>query len=180
MIKGFRPFSYDLQRAIEHYAQLISLTTDNDERVFANMSCVFFAASFVEAKLNEWTRIANEIEDGPIPIEFWKTLISSEKTLSVKEKWNLIASVSGGTLWAADREPFQSWESLMALRNELVHFKAELLPAGVFPTNRIKALFSKIVVAPTYAEPQGSAWLLNLLSSSELSSHVRDVVNAGR
>ena len=56
MIKGFRPFSYDLKRAIEHYAQLVAKTTDDDERVFANMSCVFFAASFIEAQLNEWIR----------------------------------------------------------------------------------------------------------------------------
>ena len=62
-----------------------------------NTACVLFAVSSIEARVNEWISICAEIEDADISEDFWRELGVQQKSLTLKGKWNLIASVSKGT-----------------------------------------------------------------------------------
>jgi hypothetical protein len=133
-----RPFSIDLIAGCERWAKLASASHDASETMHYNTSSVLFAMSTIEAKVNEWISIASEIPDAEIPAGFCKSLTALQRTLSLKNKLNLISALTGGAQWDSGSEPFQSYETIVALRNELVHFKGQLLGKDEAPNRRIK------------------------------------------
>jgi hypothetical protein len=104
------------------------------------LACIIFGASSIEARLNEWISVACEIDGGPRPIAFWSETIQLQKSHSIERKWNLIASVHGEEICNGAEDPFQSYETIVALRNEVIHFKAQFLGRNESPNNRIKGL----------------------------------------
>lgn len=166
-------FSADLIRGCNDFAQKARNTNTDEEVRFYNTACLFFAASTIEAKVNEWISIAQVcFEDEPK--SFWHALAPLVKSLKLEEKWNLIASHTNGTLWDKGKEPFQSFELINSLRNEIVHYKGEFLPKDAAPVNKIKGLMDKFGVKSqaTFVEDDCSAWVYDLLNCRELSQWV--------
>ena len=172
-------FSTDLLQGCSHFAAEAARTHDSEERRFCATACIFFGASVMEAKVNEWISISTNVADTEIPQDFWKTLEISQKNLRLEEKWNLIASVSGGTLWDNGKEPFQSYSVILALRNELIHYKGQFLGKDEAPSRKIKDLLMKFRIQSkaTFIEADASSWVADLLNEPSLSRWVADKVN---
>ncbi len=165
-------FSHDFVTGCKMFAEKAQ-DTDNDEETRAlNAACVLFATSAVESKVNEWISIAQKCFMDE-PKSFWHAL-APVKTLKLEEKWNLIVSHENGTLWDKSREPFQSFDLITSLRNELVHYKGEFLPKDVSPTKKIKGLMDMLGVKSesSFIEDDCSSWVYDLLNSQKLGAWV--------
>ena len=55
----------------------------------------------------------------------------------------MIASLGGGTLWDNGKEPLQWYSVIVALRNELIHYKGQFLGKDEAPSKKIKDLLMK-------------------------------------
>lgn len=170
-------FSADFLHGCKKFADFASSSTDErDIRVF-NSSSVINAACFLEAKINEEISIGvlchGFEEDSPESKE-WATIQSLQKKLTVQEKWNLVALRTNGVLWDNGREPFQSFEIILSLRNELVHFKGEFLGKDEAPNKKISGLMERLGVSSsaTWIEDDCSSWIADLLKSKDLAAWV--------
>ncbi|MBX3628092.1 MAG: hypothetical protein KF892_23990 [Rhizobacter sp.] len=174
-------FSDDLVWGCRYYAAQAEQAPHDFERYLATTSCVFMAASVLEAKLNEL--IANVVgmnsKTTYLPFPFWKVLHETRKDFSYKDKWNLIAAASRGTVWDSGAEPFQSYELIASLRNELIHYKGEVGQSAKPPVKKINALLERFK-GPGYvflAAPTDTHWVTELLSSKELAKWIADAVD---
>ena len=178
--KSLYHYSNDIVWSCRHYASL----TKKEEHPYSiyiyNNSCVFMAGSFLEAKLNELT--AQVFDNGPGNTDrecgILKIIHDERKSLSLKSKWNLISSTLGGQIWDSSKDPFQSFDLIISLRNELVHYKPEyeeVSKPSVKKINDLVACFkSKGFVS--IIEPEKEYWVTTLLSSAELSSWISSIV----
>lgn len=103
-------------------------------------------------------------------------LPESYQKLSLSEKWNFIAANENGTLWDNSIEPFQSFELINSLRNELVHYKGKMLPKGEAPNRKIKGLLDRFGVKTnsSFQEDDCSGWVRALLENKMLGLWVAD------
>jgi hypothetical protein len=166
-------FSSDLIRGCQDFAEKArNADTDEEARVY-NTACIFFATSTIEAKINEWISIA-QVCFKDEPKSFWHALAPLVKSLKNDEKWNLIATHENGTLWDNGKEPFQSFSLIVSLRNELVHYKGELLPKDTPPLNKIKGLMDLFGIQSkaSFIEDDCSTWVYDLLNSRNLGPWV--------
>ncbi len=166
-------FSSDFIRGCSWFADKIKTAEYDDEVRSLNTACIFFATSAIEAKVNEQISIAKQCFMDE-PSSFWHALAPLVKTIKTEEKWNLIASHENGTLWDKGREPFQSFDLIASLRNELIHYKGEFLPKDTPPTNKIKGLMELLGVKSeaNFIEDDCSAWVYDLLNSRDLGNWV--------
>ena len=174
-------FSDDIVWGCRYYARQSRKVDSNYSAFVFNASCVFLAGSFLDAKLNELTAqvISLGSKNTFIPLPFWRTVHESRKTLSFKDKWNLISSASNGTTWNAEEEPFQSYDLIVSLRNELVHYKPEYGKTTEPPIKKIKALLKRFK-GPGFisvVSPADTYWVTELLSSRQLSTWVSETVD---
>ena len=138
-------FSSDLIKGCNSFAEKAKAASKNEEVRFFNTACIFFATSAIEAKVNEWISVSQQCFKDE-PKAFWHALAPLAKKLKIDEKWNLIASSENGILWDNSREPFQSFELITLLRNELGHFKGQFLPKDAPTKKKIKGLMNKLGV----------------------------------
>ena len=176
-------FSDSLLQGCKYFLSLITKTTKDKEIIFINAACIFFAAGVIEAKINEWISLRSfifdrttdsDIGDNVIPPEFWKTLEQPQKNLKLEDKWNLIASVCSGTLWDNGKEPFQSYNTILSVRNHLIHYKGQFLGKNKTPVKKIEDLMKKIGVSSsaTFVEDDASTWIDDLLGEPKLGHWV--------
>lgn len=168
------PFSGDLMYGSERFAGMAEKATEGIDVRSLNAASITFGVSAIDAKVNEWIAISREIEDGPQPVAFWNELADLQRTIRLERKWNLIASVNGGTLWDGGKEPFQSYETAVAVRNEIVHFKGEFLGRDEAPNKRIQGLMQQLGVksTATFVEGDVSSWVYDLLGCPKLGHWV--------
>ncbi|CAJ8831529.1 Uncharacterised protein [Burkholderia pseudomallei] len=178
--KGMYCFSFDLLEGCLAFADMAESVKDPDQILYANTAAIFFAGSYIEARLNELIEKISSHTDSEthVPIAFWRTLNDGKKSYRVHDKWNLIASVSGGQLWDSSIEPFQSLEILTMLRNELVHYKGEI---GEGPKPRLKKLqyLSDRFKGPgddVLRAMKVGSWAHDLLTSGGLGRWVCEVI----
>jgi len=108
-------FSGDILMLVRQNAHAVSESTQLGLIFHLNLSSVFVAGSYLEAKLNEETANCARSSSPNIKpsAQFWVTLEAMKKDLSAVEKWNLIAATRGGQQWNPAIEPFQSYETLV-------------------------------------------------------------------
>lgn len=163
-------FSKDLLQGCKYFAEKAESSTNCEETLYANTACILFATSVLEAQLNEWISISAQLKNDDESFSFWKNLENMQKKLKVEEKWNLVASYQNVTLWDNSKEPFQSYQTITALRNELVHYKGTFLGKDEAPNKKIKDLMKKFK-AETKASFLGddvSSWVYELLIKKDL------------
>ena len=175
-------FSSDILMLVRTNARLVG-ETDDDGLVFhLNLSSIFLAGSFLEARLNE--QIAMCAHRAPQDIkptqQFWLTLSGMQKNISVVDKWNLISSARNGQQWDGAKEPFQSHDTLSALRNELVHFKGRFTQDDAPPINRLKSLMRQFKSTRHWKlkAMEVDPWLVSLVGSKELGLWIDSTVFA--
>jgi hypothetical protein len=171
---SMHPYSDDLFKGCKKFSELAVSASSADEVRLYNSSCIFFSVSCIEARVNEWISIANEIEEDEDKKKFWSEMAGLQKTLKLESKWNLIASTHSGEAWVSGHEPFQSFEVIVSLRNELVHYKGHFLGKDEAPNRKIKALMNTLGVKSkaTFIEDSCSSWSYDLLSEKDLGAWV--------
>ena len=138
-------FSDDILRLVRWSAHSVS-EADSEGLIFdLNLSSIFLAGSFLEAALNEQIAMAahNFSSTTKLTQQFWITLAEMKKDLPVTDKWNIIAAACRGQQWDEGIEPYQSHDTLIALRNALVHFKGQYTADDAPPTKRLKSLITQ-------------------------------------
>jgi hypothetical protein len=166
-------FSEDLISGCRMFAEMAKKAKSEDEIRYHNTACILFSTSSIEAKINEWVSIAQACFKEE-PKSFWHSLAPLVKKMKVSEKWDLIASNGNGTLWDNGKEPFQSYEVINSLRNELVHYKGQLFPKDEAPNRKIKGLMNKFGIKSqsTFLEDDCSGWVSDLLNCGVLGNWV--------
>jgi hypothetical protein len=155
------PISQDLVAACRRFADEAASSSEPAVIRSSNIACVTIGASAVEASLNEWVAISRQIEDARLPVPFWDAIRGLARSLSLRARWDLISGAAGGQQWDASLEPFQSFDTLVSLRNEIVHYKADFLEDTVAPLGRIRNLAAQLLKTKSVNdEPAGWARLL--------------------
>jgi enolase-phosphatase E1 len=110
--------------------------------------------------------------------DFWGHLHSTRKERSFSDKWNLISSVHNGIQWDSSKEPFQNYDMILSLRNELVHYKGEFGDGKRPPTNKLRGLLSKL--NPNAQQKKNLShwnfWVDDFLNSRHLASWIESVI----
>ncbi len=174
---AMHPFSVDFLAGCKKFSELASTTEDTQEVLIFSASCIVNAACYLEAKLNEEVAIARLcFDEGSVERETWDSIKKDERRLSVSKKWNRISAFTGGTQWDSGKEPFQAFETISSLRNELVHFKGELLGRDEAPSNKISALMERLGIRSeaSWIEDDCSSWVTDLLSEKSLVDWVAE------
>lgn len=165
------PFSAAFLAGCRKFAELAQETDDGQEVMIYSTSCIVNAACFLEAKLNENVAIAQIcFDEGSDERKQWDEIKENERRNSVPQKWNLIAALTGGCSWNSGEDPFQSFETISSLRNELVHFKGDLLGKDEVPSKRIAGLMRQLGIQSkaTWIEDDCSSWVTDLLSEKSV------------
>lgn len=174
-------FSADILMVVRQNAHLAT-KTDEDAVFHLNLSSIFLAGSFLEASLNEDIGLcAHDPSPNlkPTP-QFWITLAEMQKDLSMTKKWNLIAAARGGQQWNTAIEPYQSYDTLVALRNELVHFKGRFVSDNSPPVRKLKPLLDRFKSTKHWkiAAMDIDPWLVSVLRSTDLALWIDSTVFA--
>ena len=84
----------------------------------------------------------------------------------------------GGTIWNSAEEPFQSYDHVSALRNEIVHFKGQFCGKDETPNGKIAGLMTCLGIASqaSFADGDVSSWSHDLLKSPKLGPWVAQKV----
>jgi hypothetical protein len=127
-----------------HSPVLYEIATDAAERIPGDSSriggspnalvAVMFAAATLEAFINEIALFAKLRTDGPPVLSVLATLLEEleEAQGHMRAKYQLARGVLTGAGFDRGTKPFQDFELLVRLRNEIVHMKAQLglIPVG--------------------------------------------------
>lgn len=109
--RAMYPFSFDLHNGAHFFADAAVTEADEKRRRYLNTAAIIFAAATIEAVLNEQISLRSELgideHLSQIPHEFFEALANAQRTISLKDKWNLFTSVRGGQMWDSGVEPFQ-------------------------------------------------------------------------
>ncbi|HAW75918.1 MAG TPA: hypothetical protein DCW74_09330 [Alteromonas australica] len=178
IVKAMHFYSRDLFSGCEHFSRLsASFNNDPDIRM-ANSAVIFFGVSAIEARINEGiaASIALEEDQGGA----WSELEKKHRRSPLREKWNAVSEIRGGGRWSAGRQPFQSFVTVCSLRNELIHYKGEMLGKDEAPNKSISHLMKKLGVSSSSAfmEDDCSSWVSDLLSSPSLGPWVFESVSS--
>lgn len=171
-------FSNDLYEGCEHFAHLAESFENTGDVRLANTSCILFGVSAVEAKLNEMVSVGAAL-GVDCTDTVWTEIQKSQMRSSLREKWDRIGTDCGGAVWDSGKEPFQSYELVVALRNELTHYKGTMFGKDETPNKRIAHIMRALGVKSeaSFTEDNCSSWVSDLLESRYLG---RWVVNSVR
>ena len=178
--KGVYGFSHDLLVGCREFAAFAKSVEDNNAAFSMNIACALFGGSFLEARLNE--EIA-QMAHGPgrkirPSRKFWTVLYEDQRDMATKQKWNLIASTCRGRVWHASVEPFQSYDLVISLRNELAHYKGIVTRNNEPPVKKLTTLMQRFKGQkdPMMSAFRVASWVDELLSAPELGAWIAKVV----
>ncbi len=170
------PFSFDLTGGYVYFADAAATEDNAKRRRYFNTACIVFAAGAIEAVLNERISLEAKLFDSGPKRSFYKALAAAQRSIALKDKWNLFVSVRGGHHWDSSKEPYQSYDTIITIRNELLHYKADFLGHLEPPVNRIRPLLERFGVPSDRVDDSNVLWLHILLEARELGRWVTDKV----
>lgn len=171
-----QPFSFDLTGGFIYFADAAAVEEDIHRRRYFNTACIVFAAGAIEAVINERISLEAVLLNSVAKRSFYEALAAAQRSISLKDKWNLFVSVRGGDHWDSGQEPYQSYDTIITIRNELLHYKADFLGHLEPPVNRIRPLLARFGVPNERADDPHVHWLDALLETRDLGNWVKDRV----
>ena len=164
-------YSKALLRSLEFLLQSAKNSRAELELEAYNTAIVLVSNSFMEAFLNEQLTVyLMAFKEGRAELE--DTIQKLKRFGCIQEKWNFL--LKGQYAWKSGKAIFSNAEILISLRNEINHFKADLVAPGYTPTKKIKHLIKTIGADKTfpennyYTEEDMPHWLPVILESTEL------------
>jgi len=109
-----------------------------------NLDTLIFGYTSIEARINELISIDKFVKKLKVSSDYLKTLKDIEQKLTIKDKYNLLAELLNIQVWNSSAEPFQAFEIIQTIRDEVIHYKGDFYPRGELPINKIKPLFDKL------------------------------------
>ena len=167
LIDGYNKFAENA----EHESNIKNIQINNS-------ACILFSTSAIESKTNEFISMNILIDmDNKIPL--FKEIKRLEQKLSLEDKWNLISTILKSPEWDNSKEPYQSYNTIKSLRNELVHFKGTPYGKNEAPTKKIIGLLSELNIKneSSFIEDDFSSWIDDLLRSPKLGKWVANKTN---
>jgi hypothetical protein len=134
-----------------------------------NLTSILFSVNCIEAKINELVAVFG-IDNRTSIHDKIQVIFDIEKKISLIEKYNLVCSYLNEELWDASNEPFQSFEIIQILRNEIVHYKGKFEKKGIYP-KKLNNLFKKIKCVVT----KDDIWLKCILENKNLSPWILEI-----
>ncbi|MBL4829413.1 MAG: hypothetical protein JKY55_05960 [Aliivibrio sp.] len=170
-------FSQCFLSSCKKFSELAKLPENEQNISIFNSSCIINAACFLEAKINEEISMAVicfEYDQDEPEGKAWRAIQRLQKKLNIQEKWDLVALRTNGIPWDNSVEPFQSFEIISSLRNELVHYKAAFHGKDEAPNRKISGLMKKLDVSSqaSWTDDDCSSWVSDLLGSYRLAEWV--------
>ncbi len=177
----------------KYFAELASTGKESNHISYANISCILMGATSLEAKINEWVSVQERLikaaeKNGdadklPYTTEQIKTFYSLQRTTSISEKWNqsiALGSAGRTDIWDEGREPFQSFNLIYHLRNEITHYKGDFLGKNEMPTKKLKELMRNLGIKSraSFMDDDASTWISDLLDCNGLGKWVYEKVNS--
>jgi len=168
-------YSDILLDSCKHFVNLQKSESDDYKIIYYNTSIITGVVASIEARLNEHISMATNSSnyDGSTNTSLkWAELSKGQKNTSIKDKWNSIAKIQNTQCWASGDSPYQSADTLISLRNELIHYKGDFLAKGEIPIKRFGELYSlfNIKSVGTFVEDDVSSWIFDLLSTRDLGN----------
>lgn len=111
-----------------------------------NLAALIFGYTSIEAFINEIITISEVSKRLSINKKYFEVLIEFEKKLTIKDKYNLLAGLLRSDIWDSSKEPFQSFEIIQTIRNEVIHHKGRWDNEGDLPIKKLKPLFDKFKI----------------------------------
>ncbi|OKL40841.1 hypothetical protein [Pontibacter flavimaris] len=136
-----------------------------------NLTAILYAVTYIEAKINEFIAVF-EIDTRTKLHSSIKAVTDVQRKISVIEKFNLLCILLNENSWDSSKEPFQSFEMIIFIRNEVVHYKGKFEDGGKYP-KKIKNLFHEL----DCTVEENKLWLNVLLECDRLPSWILKVVN---
>lgn len=146
----------------------------------APLACAMLAVSAVEAFINSTIFFAAEASESRtlcLPAELLADPAGFQRTNSFADKWWLVGQALCGEHWPTTTTSWSELNTLVRLRNELVHFKAvgfeKVAPAPVTLPDKLKSLPAQISL-----RPGPYSWPMRLLTPSFANWSVEVAANA--
>lgn len=163
----------------KEFEELVKNSTNTYKLRIFNTACVLFSTTAVESKLNEFISIYIMIDiENKMPII--SEIKNLEKKISLEDKWNLLATALDSNKWDNSKEPFQSFNIIRSLRNEITHYKGTPLEKDKTPNKKIKALMKSFSIKSnaSFIEDDVSTWIDDLLEHPKLCEWINIKINA--
>src|SRR5690554_3621138 len=166
-------YSETLFQGCKHFEELISETNDRELIKIYNTASLFFSISSLEGKLNEFISIQIAI-DMEHKLPELRTIKREERQLSFDEKWDCVNKIFDYKKWDNSVEPFQSFNIIASLRNEIVHHKGNFLSKNETPTKKIRQLMKTLQVESKcdFIEDDCSSWVYDLFETKNLAQWI--------
>jgi len=161
--------SWVLKSSLDNIYKLAKEADNPLKRIEYNIIIITLLVMKLEAQMNEITNSIKEWKKVKFNLKIIDFINQNEKSLSVSQKYDLIAIELNMEIWQNDREPFQSIEKLVSLRNELSHYKGDYLKIGKGLNNKITSLLDKITNSTSGEKGKYSNhWITDLIGSENL------------
>lgn len=109
-----------------------------------NIAALIFGYTSIEVTMNEIISLSEVVQNIADKQKKIKTLLNLEKKQSIKEKYDGLAIILGANNWDSSIEPFQSFEIIQTIRNEIIHHKGKWRNPGEVSVKKIKFLLEKL------------------------------------
>ena len=102
---SMQPFSFDLTGGFIYFADAATVEEDVQRRRYFNTACIVFAAGAIEAVINERISLESVLLNSGAKRSFYEALAVAQRSINLKDKWNLFVSVRGGHHWDSAEDP---------------------------------------------------------------------------
>ena len=170
-----RKVSFKMSSTLIQGCQRLSLKAFNDGEIalfYINLAIYIFGYSCIEVTCNELVSLYEVEKNLKIPSDYLLTLKKIEQKLTIRDKFNLLVGLLNQEVWDNSKEPFQSFNIIQTIRNEIIHYKGDFDETGKLPIKKLMPLFT---ILGLNSAPERS-WPRELFNCREFGIWVYDKV----
>ncbi len=157
--------SWSLKSSVERFNKAIQNSEDPLEIIEYNTVCVILTIAFAESYINEIINSANDWNKIKFNSEFISNLNKIEKSLSIIDKYDIIAIELEMSKFNRNIEPYTSLNNLTKLRNEIIHYKGLYTQTNKGVSKSTTSLMQKFKIFSN----NNSNWVNDLFKCKQLS-----------
>ena len=141
------------------------------------LACVILSACALEAFINQVAYFLNETANFPesrfhaIPPELSSNVLDFQRNTRLVDKWDILGKTLCGANWPPPKDLWNSFQDLIYVRNELVHFKAAEYEQVVPPPKKPPEIM-KHIPASVEIRKIPHSWPIRALTASFADSCV--------
>lgn len=149
-----------------------ALNEGDIDLIHNNLATLIFGYTSIEAKINELVSLCKVVKNLKVPSDHLFTIKKLERKLTIRDKFNLLVGLLKQEVWDNSKEPFQSFNIIQTIRNEIIHYKGDFKETGKLPIKKLKPLFA---ILGLNSAPEKS-WPRELFRCKKFGTWVHDKV----